>query len=211
MIATGLDYVVTNTLFSATRLSYRYTEALRHHNPGVPTWKTLGVKTFSYTESIPGQDFLGGGLWGGGLTGRFFVWTPSFSPGLRLDERLAQLRLRRFLYPSAPGRRRHHPVERHDDVQRHLHEHQRPGDRRQLHGRLRARLRPEPAGVNEPAHQRAGGHSCALRQRHVACQSPRDLELRRALGADAGGHGPQRVQRGVPPRPVRAGLPEHRL
>jgi len=78
-IATGLDYVVTPKLFSATRFSYQYTETFRQHNPNVPTWKSLGVNTFSYTETIPGQDFLGGGPWGGALTGRFFVYTPSIT------------------------------------------------------------------------------------------------------------------------------------
>ena len=52
-IATGLDYVVSPTRFCGDPLSYQYTEAFRNHNPGVPTWKTLGVNTFTYTRDDP--------------------------------------------------------------------------------------------------------------------------------------------------------------
>jgi hypothetical protein len=78
-VAAGYDHVLAPTLFSSTRFSFQYTESLRFLNPGVPTWRALGVNTYDYTQSVPGQSRLEGGLWGGALTGTFYVWTPSFS------------------------------------------------------------------------------------------------------------------------------------
>jgi hypothetical protein len=89
-ISTGLDYVVSPNLFSSTRFSMQHTESFREHGPCVPTWATLGVKTWIYTNSIdangnpgcsttPGQNQLKGGLWSSANTGIFYVDTPSFS------------------------------------------------------------------------------------------------------------------------------------
>jgi hypothetical protein len=78
-VAAGYDYVLSSNLFSTTRFSYQYTESLRFNNPGIPTWRDLGVNTYDYTRTVPGQSRLEAGLWGGALTGVFYVWTPSFS------------------------------------------------------------------------------------------------------------------------------------
>ena len=79
--AGGWDYVVTPSLFSATRVSAQDTATLRIQADGVPTWTSLGVNTFQYTQGN-GQDFLRNGTagWSGNqLTGAFYVLTPSLS------------------------------------------------------------------------------------------------------------------------------------
>ena len=79
-IATGLDYVINEHLFSSTRVSYQNTHAERTNGEGVPTLAMLGVKSWMYTQGkIPGQDMLQAGLWGAGFTGNFYVNTPQFS------------------------------------------------------------------------------------------------------------------------------------
>ena len=79
-IAIGLDYVVTQHLFASTRFSYQHTATFREQGIGVPTWASLGVKTWTYTiGNVPGQDFLRGGLWSSAFTGVFYVDTPSLS------------------------------------------------------------------------------------------------------------------------------------
>ena len=79
-IASGLDYVVTDSLFASTRFSYQHTATFREQGIGVPTWASLGVNTWTYTVgTIPGQDFLRGGLWSSAFTGVFYVDTPSLS------------------------------------------------------------------------------------------------------------------------------------
>jgi hypothetical protein len=79
--AGGWDYVVTPALFSATRVSVQDTATLRTQADGVPTWTSLGVNTFQYTQGN-GQDFLRNGTAGWSsnqLTGTFYVLTPSVS------------------------------------------------------------------------------------------------------------------------------------
>ena len=79
-IATGLDYVVTQHLFSSTRFSYQHTYAERTNGEGVPTLAMLGVKSWMYTTGkIPGQDMLKAGLWNSSNTGTFYANTPQFS------------------------------------------------------------------------------------------------------------------------------------
>jgi len=79
-IATGLDYVVNERLFSSTRVSYQNTHAERTNGEGVPTLAMLGVKSWMYTQGkIPGQDMLRAGVWGSGFTGNFYVNTPQIS------------------------------------------------------------------------------------------------------------------------------------
>ena len=79
-ISSGLDYVVSQNLFASTRFSYQHTATFREHGANVPTWATLGVNTWTYTDgSVPGQDFLRGGLWSSAFTGVFYVDTPSLS------------------------------------------------------------------------------------------------------------------------------------
>jgi hypothetical protein len=89
-IASGLDWVITQNLFSATRFSYQHTFSERRNNGCVPTWATMGVKTWAYTNSVDangvqgcsqyeGQGQLKGGLWGSAHTGRFYQDTPSLS------------------------------------------------------------------------------------------------------------------------------------
>jgi Carboxypeptidase regulatory-like domain len=79
-ISSGLDYVVTPHLFASTRFSYQHTATFREQGANVPTWSTLGVKTWTYTiGTVPGQDFLRGGLWSSAFTGVFYVDTPSLS------------------------------------------------------------------------------------------------------------------------------------
>jgi Carboxypeptidase regulatory-like domain len=80
-VASGLDWVISQTLFAATRVTLQDTATLRLQGDGVPTWTTLGVKTFQYTTGN-GQDLLAGGTagWSGsGFTGAFYVLTPSVS------------------------------------------------------------------------------------------------------------------------------------
>ncbi len=79
--AGGWDFVVTPNLFSATRLSIQRTATLRIQGNGIPTWTSLGVNTFQYTQGN-GQDFLRNGTAGWSsnqLTGSFYVSTPSIS------------------------------------------------------------------------------------------------------------------------------------
>lgn len=79
-IAAGLDYVISEHLFSSTRVSYQHTKAERTNGEGVPTLAMLGVKSWMYTQGkIPGQDMLRAGLWGSSFTGIFFVDTPQIS------------------------------------------------------------------------------------------------------------------------------------
>ena len=79
-ISSGLDYVISPTLFASTRFSYQHTATFREHGANVPTWSTLGVNTWAYTiGNVPGQDFLRGGLWSSAFTGVFYVDTPSLS------------------------------------------------------------------------------------------------------------------------------------
>ena len=79
-IATGLDYVINERLFSTTRVAYQHTYAERTNGEGVPTLEMLGVKSWMYTQGkIPGQDMLKAGLWNSGNTGTFYVDTPQIS------------------------------------------------------------------------------------------------------------------------------------
>jgi hypothetical protein len=79
-VATGLDWVMSKTIFASTRFSYQHTATFREHGADVPTWATLGVNTWAYTiGTVPGQDFLRGGLWSSAFTGVFYVDTPSLS------------------------------------------------------------------------------------------------------------------------------------
>ena len=79
-IASGLDYVINERLFSTTRVAYQHTHAERTNGEGVPTLAMLGVKSWMYTQGkIPGQDMLQAGLWGSGFTGNFYVDTPQVS------------------------------------------------------------------------------------------------------------------------------------
>ena len=78
-MATGLDWMVSQNLFAATRVTLQRTATLRLQGEGVPTWRSLGVDTFQYTSGN-GQDLLAGGTagWSGsGFTGAFYVDTPS--------------------------------------------------------------------------------------------------------------------------------------
>jgi Carboxypeptidase regulatory-like domain len=79
--AAGWDYVISQNLLSTTRVSYQNTATLRLQGDGVPTWTSLGVNTFQYTNGN-GQDFLRNGTAGWAsnqLTGAFYVATPSLS------------------------------------------------------------------------------------------------------------------------------------
>jgi hypothetical protein len=79
--ASGWDYVITPTLLSSTRFSVQDTATYRLQGNGIPTWTSLGVNTFQYTQGN-GQDFLRNGTAGWSsnqLTGSFFVFTPSLS------------------------------------------------------------------------------------------------------------------------------------
>jgi hypothetical protein len=79
-ISSGLDYVVSQNMFASTRFSYQHTATFREHGADVPTWTTLGVNTWTYTDgNVKGQDFLRGGLWSSAFTGVFYVDTPSLS------------------------------------------------------------------------------------------------------------------------------------
>ena len=79
-IATGLDYVISDRMFSSTRVSYQHTYAERTNGEGVPTLAMLGVESWMYTQGrIPGQDMLKVGLWNSGNTGTFYVDTPQIS------------------------------------------------------------------------------------------------------------------------------------
>jgi hypothetical protein len=78
-MASGFDWVVSPTLFAATRVTLTHTATLRIEGAGAPTWTTLGVNTFQYTTGN-GQDFFAGGTagWSGsGFTGAFYALTPS--------------------------------------------------------------------------------------------------------------------------------------
>jgi hypothetical protein len=79
--AGGWDYVISPNLLSTTRVAYQNTATLRLQGEGVPTWTSLGVNTFQYTNGN-GQDFLRNGTAGWSsnqLTGAFYVSTPSLS------------------------------------------------------------------------------------------------------------------------------------
>ena len=79
--ASGWDYVITPSLFSATRVSVQRTATLRLQGEGLPTWTSLGMNTFQYTNGN-GQDFFRGGTagWSGNqLTGAFYVMTPTLA------------------------------------------------------------------------------------------------------------------------------------
>ena len=79
-IATGLDYVVTQNLFSSTRFSFQHTFAERTNGEGVPTLGMLGVNSWMYTQgTIPGQDMLKAGIFNSSNTGVFYATTPQFS------------------------------------------------------------------------------------------------------------------------------------
>ena len=85
-IATGLDYVITEHLFSTTRVSYQNTYAERTNGEGVPTLAMLGVKSWMYTQGkIPGQDMLQAGLWSSGLHRNLLCQHAAVLTGLRLD------------------------------------------------------------------------------------------------------------------------------
>ena len=79
--AGGWDYIIRPNLLSSTRISYQDTATLRLQADGIPTWTSLGVNTFQYTQGN-GQDFLRNGTAGWSsnqLTGAFYVATPSLS------------------------------------------------------------------------------------------------------------------------------------
>jgi hypothetical protein len=80
-IAGGWDQVITPHLFSATRVSFADTTALRVQGNGLPTFTTLGVNVFQYTKG-DGQNFFNGatGGWSGNaFPGTFYTTTPSIS------------------------------------------------------------------------------------------------------------------------------------
>jgi hypothetical protein len=79
--AGGLDQVITPRLFAAFRVSLADTTALRVQGDGLPTFTTLGVNTYQYTNSN-GQNFFNGatGGWSGNaFPGTFYTTTPSIS------------------------------------------------------------------------------------------------------------------------------------
>ena len=80
-MASGMDWLISQNLFAATRVTLQRTATLRIQGDGAPTWTSLGVNTFQYTTGN-GQDFYAGGTagWGGmQLTGAFYVDTPSIA------------------------------------------------------------------------------------------------------------------------------------
>ena len=79
--AGGWDEVITSHLFSAMRVSFANTTALRVQGNGLPTFTALGVNTYQYTKS-DGQNFFNGatGGWSGNaFPGTFYTTTPSLS------------------------------------------------------------------------------------------------------------------------------------
>lgn len=79
--AGGWDRVVSSHIFAALRVSLADTTALRVQGDGLPTFTTLGVKTYQYTHA-DGQNFFNGatGGWSGnGFPGTFYTTTPSLS------------------------------------------------------------------------------------------------------------------------------------
>ena len=140
-ISSGLDYVVSQNLFSLDALLVpAHVVAPAEQRPNMPTWATFGVKPGSTrTGTVPGS----------GLPGRRAVERRVHRrvprrhavalAGLRLDEGLAQHFVRRLLDAPARGRRRDVSVQRQHGVQRHLHERHEQRQRRVQHGRLRAR------------------------------------------------------------------------
>src|SRR4030095_1375329 len=58
-ISTGFDDVLSRNLLATTRFSYQHTASYRENNECVPTWQTLGVKTWSYTSSIDASGKAG--------------------------------------------------------------------------------------------------------------------------------------------------------
>jgi hypothetical protein len=80
-VAGGWDQVITSHLFSAMRVSFANTTALRVQGNGLPTFTTLGLNVFQYTKS-DGQNFYNGatGGWtGNAFPGTFHTTTPSLS------------------------------------------------------------------------------------------------------------------------------------
>ena len=80
-VAGGWDQVITPHLFSATRFSLAETTALRVQGKGLPTFTTLGLNVFQYTNG-DGQNFFNGatGGWSGNaFPGTFYTTTPSIS------------------------------------------------------------------------------------------------------------------------------------
>src|SRR5438093_5423024 len=80
-VAGGWDQVITPHLFSATRFSLADTTALRVQGNGLPTFTTLGLNVFQYTNG-DGQNFFNGatGGWSGNaFPGTFYTTTPSIS------------------------------------------------------------------------------------------------------------------------------------
>ena len=101
--AGGWDYVISPNMLSATRISYQHTATLRLQGEGVPTWTSLGVNTFQYTQGN-GQDFLRNGTAGWSSQPahrRVLLSDPVAVAGLRLEQGIAQ-RSR----SAAPGRGR---------------------------------------------------------------------------------------------------------
>ncbi len=79
--AGGWDHVVSPQLFSAARVSFAKTTALRVQGNGLPTFTMLGVNTYQYTTG-DGQNFFNGatGGWSGNaFPGTFYTTTPSIS------------------------------------------------------------------------------------------------------------------------------------
>src|SRR5438105_2025686 len=80
-LAGGWDQVITPHVFSAIRVSFANTTALRVQGNGLPTFTTLGVNVFQYTNG-DGQNFFNGatGGWSGNaFPGTFYTTTPSVS------------------------------------------------------------------------------------------------------------------------------------
>ena len=79
--AGGWDQVISPRLFGSLRVSLADTTALRVQGDGLPTFKSLGVNTYAYTDGN-GQNFFNGatGGWSGnGFPGTFYTTTPSIS------------------------------------------------------------------------------------------------------------------------------------
>ena len=84
----------------------------------MPTWTSLGVNTFQYTNGN-GQDFLRNGTAGWSsnqLTGAFYVATPSVSQDFDWNKGSHSRVVRRRVDPAALRWRRHVPVERHSST-----------------------------------------------------------------------------------------------
>jgi len=82
--AGGWDHVISSNLFSAARVSFADTTALRVQGKGLPTYTMLGLNVFQYTNR-DGQNFSNGGTggWSGNaFPGTFYTTTPSLSEDL---------------------------------------------------------------------------------------------------------------------------------